>query len=337
MEAIDNSGKLTYIDMGGIAVPDVLRSLAIRLEARGFEAYAVGGCVRDMLMGRKPCDFDLITNADFRSLKEIFPEAVVLSKKFSVVHIDNVGKAGKSDEINNENGLAISADIATYRNEESYRDGRPYEFFFVDDIEEDLPRRDFTINAIAMRLMVSADSAASASLAEISGKSGGEALFIDMFGGVGDLHSRTIRSIGAAEARFKEDPLRMLRAVRIAAQLNFEPDEEISKAITSNSRLFENMNGEKAGLELLKLLTAEHAGKGLGLLFDRGAIHMLLGGAGAKRLSVVERLKLKRLCKYIDECKRDEEVRLRLFFSCFKRKRRIGACERLKIQITCKT
>lgn len=106
-------------------VPDGLYSLAARLENAGFEAYAVGGCVRDMIMGRKPWDFDLTTNADIDSLQEIFPEARVLSEKYSVVRVKAADKPEKA------------ADIASYRREGAYENGRPIEIFFVDEIEED--------------------------------------------------------------------------------------------------------------------------------------------------------------------------------------------------------
>ena len=131
-----------------VKLPEKVSKIMTRLYEAGFEAYAVGGCVRDSILGKKPYDWDITTNAKIDELKKIFPEAKVLSKKFSVIRLEYV------DEIEDSAGNVIGetgiiADIATYRKEERYEEGRLVEFAFADSVEEDLPRRDFTINAIA--------------------------------------------------------------------------------------------------------------------------------------------------------------------------------------------
>ncbi|MFQ9426358.1 MAG: CCA tRNA nucleotidyltransferase [Anaerovoracaceae bacterium] len=342
MKAKELSGRmrdpLGDVNMRTFDVPDGLYSLAARLENAGFEAYAVGGCVRDMIMGRKPWDFDLTTNADIDSLQEIFPEARVLSEKYSVVRVKAADKPEKA------------ADIASYRREGAYENGRPIEIFFVDEIEEDLPRRDFTINALALRPVCFAETvrkAAERRAGEGAGEPGSEnaerragepsstdggAQLIDMFGGLEDIRRKRIRTIGNADKRFAEDPLRMLRAVRLAAQLDFEIDEEVQRAMRSNSRLLAMASGEKSGSELAKMLNTEHAGKGLAMLLECGGAHLVLGGLDAKRFSWLEKFKLRRLCRYIDERDASGRSRIELLFSCVKKKRAAAAAERLRIR-----
>ena len=204
-------------------IPAEIAALMQRLEREGFAVYAVGGCVRDTLLGKKPCDWDLATNAGLDHLKEIFPEGRTLSSKFCVIRVTAAAADGRTD-----------VDIAAFRREESYENGRPAVFSFVDSIEEDLPRRDFTINAMAA----------------------GRTRFIDLFAGSADLQKKLIRTVGQAERRFSEDPLRMLRAVRLACELDFELDGEIVQAIASCRGLLPLAAPGKVRDELTRLLSA---------------------------------------------------------------------------------
>ena len=123
----------------------------------------------------------------------------------------------------------------------------------------------------------------------------------------------------------------MLRAVRLAAQLDFEIDEDVKRSIKSNSRLLGMASGEKSGSELAKMLNVEHAGRGLAMLLECGGVHLVLGGSGAKRFSWLEKFKLRRLCRYIDERDVGGRSRIELLFSCVKKKRAAAAAERLRI------
>lgn len=290
-----------------VKLPEKVSKIMTRLYEAGFEAYAVGGCVRDSILGKKPYDWDITTNAKIDELKKIFPEAKVLSKKFSVIRLEYV------DEIEDSAGNVIGetgiiADIATYRKEERYEEGRLVEFAFADSVEEDLPRRDFTINAIA-------DS---------------HNKFIDMFEGREDIRKKLMRTVGDADKRFCEDPVRMLRAVRMAAELDFDLDISVYNSIISNRGLLENVATGKIRDEFTKLITAVHACKGLKMFFDMGLLFVILGKDTADNLSKRERRDLMELSQNIDASKQIEERRLGLFFSCINKKKAIAAIERLE-------
>ena len=153
-----------------------------------------------------------------------------------------------------------------------------------------------------------------------------------MFGGLEDIRRKRIRTIGNADKRFAEDPLRMLRAVRLAAQLDFEIDEEVQRAMRSNSRLLAMASGEESGGEKGMLLSAGRAGGGVAVLLECGGAHLVLGGLDAKRFSWLEKFKLRRLCRYIDERDASGRSRIELLFSCVKKKRAAAAAERLRIR-----
>ena len=234
-----------------VKLPKEIGRIMVKLTDAGFESYIVGGCVRDSILGKKPYDWDLTTNAKVDNLKELFPEARVLSEKFGVVRLEYIEEAtDKEGNIIGETG--IIADIATYRKEGEYQNGRPTEIIFADTIEEDLPRRDFTINAIA-------DS---------------HTKFIDMFEGREDIRKRLIKTVGDADKRFKEDPLRMMRAVRLAAELDFDLHKSVYDAIIVNRNLLENVSIGKIRDEFVKLVTAEYAGKGLKMLLNMDLLHI---------------------------------------------------------------
>ena len=131
-----------------VKLPKEVGKILTRLSEAGYEAYVVGDCVRDSVLGRKPFAWDLSTNADLNQLREVFPEADVLSEKFSVIRLEYIEEIlDKDGDVVGETG--IIADIGTYRSEGKYENGRPTEVAFVGTIQEDLARKDFTINAIA--------------------------------------------------------------------------------------------------------------------------------------------------------------------------------------------
>jgi tRNA nucleotidyltransferase (CCA-adding enzyme) len=196
------------------------------LEASGFAAYAVGGCVRDALSGRMPHDFDLCTSATPEQMKALF-------RDFSLV---------LAGEKHGTVGVVCNGDvveITTFRTEGAYRDNRhPESVAFVTDIEQDLSRRDFTVNAMAW--------SPTRGLA-------------DPFGGQEDLKNGILRAVGDPETRFREDSLRILRGVRFATRFDLTPEQDTSEAMERLSPLMENLARERVFDELCKLLPTVNA------------------------------------------------------------------------------
>lgn len=206
-----------------INLPDKVKFILDTLAGAGFEAYAVGGCVRDSLLGRIPGDWDITTSASPYQVKELFPRTVDTGIKHGTVTVME-GKEG--------------FEVTTYRIDGEYEDSRhPKEVTFTSSLEEDLKRRDFTINAMAYN--------------EEQG-------LIDIFGGIRDIEGKVIRCVGSPIHRFTEDALRMMRAVRFAAQLGFTIEEDTRAAITELSANLAGISAERIQMELVKLLLSGH-------------------------------------------------------------------------------
>ncbi len=218
-------------------IPQPVRDILGKLKTANFQAYIVGGCVRDLLMNKKPNDWDITTNALPEDIQSIFPESFY-ENNFGTVGV----KTGSEDE-----SLAI-VEVTTYRTESKYTDRRrPEDVQFVTTLEEDLSRRDFTMNALAMD---------------------GVAKITDMFEGIRDIDNKLIRTVGDAHDRFNEDALRMLRAIRLATQLDFEIEEKTWQAIVSNSELMKHISQERIRDEFTKIIMTPRADKGMELLRD---------------------------------------------------------------------
>ena len=186
-------------------IPQEVKNILSKLQESGFEAYAVGGCVRDLLLGREPKDWDICTNALPEKIQEIFPNSFY-ENKFGTVSV-------KTDS-EKENLKII--EITTFRVDAPYSDRRhPDEISFTPNLKEDLARRDFTINAMALRLAPLPQGRLSTKISP-----GQELGIIDPFDGQKDLSAGLIRTVGEAEKRFGEDALRMLRAVRFFVELS---------------------------------------------------------------------------------------------------------------------
>lgn len=209
-----------------IKIPEYARKAVEMLEGNGFEAYCVGGCVRDSLLGKTPYDWDICTNA--------LPEQMRLV--FSDFRIVETGlKHGTVTVIIDRNPV----EITTYRTESGYEDHRrPSSVSFITSLDGDLSRRDFTVNAMCYN---PADG------------------LVDMFGGAMDLQCGIIRSVGDPEKRFEEDALRILRALRFAAVLDFEIEERTKLAIFAKKQLLECISRERIFVELKKLLCGKNA------------------------------------------------------------------------------
>lgn len=206
-----------------IQIPEKAGEILKVLNDAGYEAYVVGGCVRDALLGREAADWDITTNARPEEVKALFPRTVDTGLQHGTVTVLN-GKEG--------------FEVTTYRVDGEYRDGRhPESVSFTPNLVEDLKRRDFTINAMAY-----------------SEKEG----LVDAFDGLGDLKRGEIRCVGDPKERFTEDALRILRAVRFSAQLDFPIEEETKKALTEFAPRLTKVSAERIQTELVKLLTSEH-------------------------------------------------------------------------------
>ena len=210
------------------------------LEAAGFDAYIVGGAVRDSLMGKVPSDYDIATNAKPREVKAIFPRTIDTGLKHGTVTV-----------IENKTGF----EVTTFRVETGYRDMRhPDSVCYVDELECDLKRRDFTINAMAYNPKVG---------------------FVDIFDGKRDIEKRVIKCVGIPEERFKEDALRMLRAVRFAACLDFELAEDVVRGIRKCGVLIKNVSNERILGEINKILLCDRPSK-IKLLYETGLMKYII-------------------------------------------------------------
>ncbi|GBG97390.1 CCA tRNA nucleotidyltransferase [Lactococcus termiticola] len=215
-----------------------------KIIAAGFEAYFVGGSVRDVLLGRPIHDVDIATSAYPQEIKKIFPYTIDIGIEHGTVLV----LAGRSEEEHYE--------VTTFRTESTYTDyRRPDHVDFVRDLSEDLKRRDFTINAFAC---------------DIHGN------IIDQFDGLADLEAKKIRAVGAASERFNEDALRIMRAMRFSATLDFEIEDSTFEAMKACAPLLEKISVERIFIELDKLLTAEHWARGLEALIRSQAYQHLI-------------------------------------------------------------
>lgn len=206
-----------------IKLPDKVSEIIDRLTAAGYEAYAVGGCVRDSVLGREPNDWDITTSAKPVEVKQLFPRTIDTGIKHGTVTV-MLDKEG--------------FEVTTYRIDGDYEDGRhPKEVTFTACLEEDLKRRDFTMNAMAY-----------------NGRTG----LVDIFGGMQDIQQNVVKCVGDAQERFTEDALRMLRAVRFSAQLGYQIEEDTKQAICRMAPNLKLISAERIQAELVKLVTSPH-------------------------------------------------------------------------------
>lgn len=223
-----------------IILPEKVQYILHTLEETGFEAYAVGGCVRDSLLGREPDDWDITTSARPQQVKAVFPRTIDTGIQHGTVTV-MMGKEG--------------FEVTTYRIDGEYEDSRhPKEVIFTANLVEDLKRRDFTINAFAY-----------------NDRSG----IVDAFDGMTDLQNGIIRCVGEAKERFTEDALRMMRAVRFSAQLGYSIEEKTKEAIIELAPNLKNISAERIQVELVKLLQSPHPDY-LRIAYDLGITKVIL-------------------------------------------------------------
>ena len=223
-----------------IKLPQDVANIIHRLEGAGYEAYAVGGCVRDSVLGREPNDWDITTSALPQQVKELFSHTIDTGLQHGTVTVmmHHVGY-----------------EVTTYRIDGEYEDSRhPKSVTFTRDLVEDLKRRDFTINAMAYN--------------ERAG-------IVDVFGGMQDLKVGVVRAVGDPKERFTEDALRMMRAVRFAAQLGYCIDEDTGTAIKQMADTLRKISAERIQVELVKLVTSDHP-EHMRLLYETGITKIIL-------------------------------------------------------------
>ena len=226
-----------------IQMPEDVKYILEKLNNAGYEAYAVGGCVRDSILGRVPDDWDITTSAKPEETKALFSKTIDTGIQHGTVTVmcNHVGY-----------------EVTTYRIDGEYEDSRhPKEVIFTSDLLEDLKRRDFTINAMAYNHLEE-EKDSSGTLEKEESTSVKNSGLVDAFGGIQDIEKRIIRCVGNPIHRFEEDALRMMRAVRFSAQLGYEIEEETREAIQKLSGNLENISAERIQVELVKLLTSNH-------------------------------------------------------------------------------
>ncbi|MFH0740043.1 MAG: HD domain-containing protein [bacterium] len=233
-------------------IPKEVKNCLQVLQDKKFEAYIVGGCVRDLLREIKPNDWDLTTNAKPEEIQEVFELA-----GFKTFYENSFGTVSVLTGSKNESLKEI--EITPFRTESKYSDKRhPDAVKFVDTLEQDLARRDFTINALAIDLKLK---------------------IIDLFDGQEDLKNKTIKAVGKAEERFQEDALRMMRAVRFAVCLDEKPwqiEPKTSQAIIKNAELLNHIAKERIRDELIKILMGKNGSKGIELLRTLGLLPYII-------------------------------------------------------------
>jgi poly(A) polymerase len=261
--------------MAGSAQFEAAVRIAEKLREVGHEAYLAGGCVRDLLLGREPADYDVATSAAPEVVLEMFPRTFAVGAHFGVVLVADGGEADASQEFSPEGakGEKPVTEVATYRSDLAYSDGRhPDGVRYTQSAEEDVQRRDFTINGLLLDPLrwgeVFDDS--------IGGPTVLRGAVIDFVGGLADLDAGVVRAIGRPELRFAEDHLRMLRGVRFAARFGFELEAETKRAIRQLAPRIAAVSRERVRDELTKMLTEGHARRAFELLDEMGLLDEVL-------------------------------------------------------------
>lgn len=240
-------------------IPTIVMETLTTLTSAGFEAYLVGGCVRDLLLGIKPKDWDITTNANPEEIQRLYKKTVYENKYGTVGVINESVKDITLREVQ----------ITPYRTETTYSDKRrPDNVVFTMDIKDDLKRRDFTINAMALSLPNVSDNE----------KSKGQIgyILLDIFNGQKDLAQKIIHAVGNPKDRFNEDALRMLRAVRLASELGFKVSHETENGIKENAKHIKEIAPERIKDELAKIIMSFRAGEGIRMMQYYGLLEYIM-------------------------------------------------------------
>ncbi|MDD6815661.1 MAG: hypothetical protein PUE84_04370 [Firmicutes bacterium] len=275
-----------------IKLPKEVNKVLKTLEGAGAEVYVAGECVRDSLLGGNPYGWDVVTSAGPDKLRELFPEGRVISEKYGILRLEYIEELyDKGGEFSGEEGVII--DVAPYRNNGT--------------IETELARKAFTIDAIA-------DSPSRLS---------------DPYEGREDIRKKLVRTIGDPDALFREQPLKMMQAIRYAAQFGFDLHKPVYDAICSNYRKLESADMKGLRDEFTLTVSGPYGGKGLSMIMDTGIIGVILGEDVLKHLTRREKSDLTVLCQNIDKSQQVEDRRLGLFYTCMDKKRAMPSIEKL--------
>ncbi len=265
--------------------------IVAKLRTEGYEAYLAGGCVRDLLLGREPKDYDVATSATPDVVLGTFDRTFSVGAHFGVVLVATCGGADASGAAENalEDEQYFVTEVATFRSDGTYSDGRhPDAVRYTLSAQEDVQRRDFSINGLLLDLTDSTsdpghrnNDVARMGHQDISGiddvKSAAlRSAVLDFVGGVADLEAGVVRAIGQAELRFEEDHLRMLRGVRFAARFGFELEAETKAAIRRLAARIDGVSRERVRDELTKMLTEGRARRAFELLDETGLLEHVL-------------------------------------------------------------
>jgi len=248
---------------------EAARRIAEKLREAGYEAYLAGGCVRDLLLGREPVDYDVTTSATPEVVLDLFPRTFAVGAHFGVVLVASEQAASSSEEQAQEKPV----EVATFRSDGAYSDGRhPDEVRYTRLAEEDVQRRDFTINGLLL------DPLRGGGVLDerMADQEALRAAVIDHVGGLADLESGLVRAIGRPALRFEEDRLRLLRAVRFAARFGFEIEEGTKAAIRALAPRIASVSRERVRDELTKMLIEGQARRAFELLDETGLLHEVL-------------------------------------------------------------
>jgi poly(A) polymerase/tRNA nucleotidyltransferase (CCA-adding enzyme) len=256
------------------SIPSYVIEVSKGLQEAGFEAYLVGGCVRDLLMNRTPKDWDFTTNARPEEIQKIFPDSFY-ENNFGTVGVKTSEQVTNYSEEKNTSENTISSpvncqlstvnsviEVTTYRTESGYSDNRrPDEVQFADTLEKDLQRRDFTMNALALKVDSEQLTVNSKNTSELP-----SCKLVDLYEGQKDIENKCIRAVGDPNERFGEDALRMMRAVRLSSELDFSIEEQTLHAIQKNAHRLKSIARERIRVELERLIMSNSPAQGIALL-----------------------------------------------------------------------
>lgn len=240
--------------MFSFKIPKEVLRVIKELQKKQFEAFVVGGCVRDLLVKKEPKDWDITTNATPEQIQTIFPDSFY-ENDFGTVGVKvipfmNFGKENREHDV---------IEVTTYRIETTYSDRRrPDEVQFAKSLEEDLSRRDFTMNALALSV------------------ENEEIKIVDLFEGKNDINKKEIKAVGNADERFNEDALRMIRAIRFASELNFQIEKNTFQAIQKNCQLITFVSQERIKDEFSKIILSEKPAYGVEILQKTGLLKFII-------------------------------------------------------------
>jgi len=248
-------------------IPDYILDIISKIKKEKYEIFLVGGCVRDLLMGKNPQDWDLTTNALPGEILKIFPDAKY-ENNFGTVLL----------ALKDENKKVITVlEITTYRSEKGYSDRRhPDEILFEKELDKDLERRDFTVNAMALGHVSNKKDLNIKDIQELELDLPKNWSLVDLFGGVKDIKKKIIRAVGEPSDRFKEDALRMMRAIRFSSQLGFEIEAKTERNIAKFSGSIKFVANERIKDELIKILKSDLAYDGIILMYKTGILRYII-------------------------------------------------------------